>query len=334
MGYLFALLAALLFGLNGSVTRVIVDAGVDPAQLTFFRVLSVCLIAGAWLAIADRRAYRLAPRQVGVMAVLGVAGVALLQWTYAMAIKLLPVGIALLLEYLAVLAVAVIARAFFGERVKGRLWVAIGLVLAGLALVARPGGAELDPVGVLFGLAAAATLTIYFLVGERQVAATSPMAVAFWSMGFATVFWAIFSGWWRFDPALLLVPTSLDGALEAISVPLWVLIAWNAVFGSFAPFLLSFLALRHLRATAVGIAASSEVVFAFAFAWLWLGQALDPLQLAGASVVLVAIVLAQTARADAAVDADLASQRLAAHDPVMEQDAPSGPDASSVTDRR
>ena len=334
MGYLFALLAALLFGLNGSVTRVIVDAGVDPAQLTFVRVLSVCLIAGAWLTVADRRAFRVTPRQLGVMAVLGVAGVALLQWTYAMAIKLLPVGIALLLEYLAVLAVAVIARAFFGERVKARLWVAIGLVLAGLALVARPGGAELDPVGVLFGLAAAATLTVYFLVGERQVAATSPMAVAFWSMGFATLFWALFSGWWRLDPALLVAPTSLDGALEAVSVPLWGLIAWNAVLGSFAPFLLSFLALRHLRATAVGIAASSEVVFAFAFAWVWLGQSLDPLQLAGAGVVIVAIVLAQTARADAAVDADLASQRLAAHDPAVEAGDADGRDAASVAERR
>lgn len=324
MGYLFALLAALLFGLNGSVTRVIVDAGVDPAQLTFIRVLSVCIIAGAWLAVTDRRAFRIAPRQVAVMAVLGVAGVALLQWTYAMAIKLLPVGIALLLEYLAVLAVAVIARVFFRERVKGRLWVAIALVLAGLALVARPGGVDLDPVGVLFGLAAAATLTIYFLVGERQVAATSPMAVAFWSMGFATVFWALFSGWWRLDPALFTEPTSLGGSLEAIAVPLWVPIAWNAVLGSFAPFVLSFLALRHLKATAVGIAASSEVVFAFAFAWVWLGQGLDPLQLAGATVVLVAIVLAQTARADAAVDADLASQRLAAHDPAIEPDEAHG----------
>ena len=46
MGYLSAFLAALLFGTNGSVTKVIVEAGVTPAQLTFFRVTSVCLIAG------------------------------------------------------------------------------------------------------------------------------------------------------------------------------------------------------------------------------------------------------------------------------------------------
>jgi drug/metabolite transporter (DMT)-like permease len=315
VGYLFALLAALLFGTNGSVTKVIIEAGLTPAQLTFFRVLTVCLIAAVWLAVRDRSAFRLSRRQLAVMALLGVAGVALLQWTYAVAISLLPVGIALLLEYLAVLAVAVVARVFFAERVKGRLWVAIGLVLVGLALVAQVGrGGDLSVVGVLFGLAAAATLTIYFIVGERQVTATSPMAVAFWSMGFATIFWAFFSAWWEVEPGLLVERASLGGSLESVVVPLWVLLAWNGVLGSFAPFLLSFLALKHLRATAAGIASSAEVLFAFAVAWLWLGEALDALQLTGAVIVLVAIVLAQTARAGGAVDADLASQPMARRD--------------------
>ena len=312
MGYLFAVLAALLFGMNGSVTKVIIEAGVTPAQLTFFRVVTVFAIAGVSLAIGHRAAFRITPRQIAVMAVLGIAGVALLQWTYAVAISLLPVGIALLLEYLAVLAVAVIARVFFRERVKARLWVAIGLVLVGLALVAQLGaGGDLSVVGVLFGLAAAATLTLYFLVGERQVTATSPMAVAFWSMGFASLFWACFSGWWEFDPALFIEPVSLGGTLDAVVVPLWALLAWNGILGSFAPFLLSFLALKHLRATAAGIAASAEVLFAFAVAWLWLGEGLGSLQLAGALLVLVAIVLAQTARAAGVADADLATQSMA-----------------------
>ena len=312
MGYLFALLAALLFGTNGSVTKVIIDAGVTPAQLTFFRVVTVFAIAGVWLLIGNRAAFRITRRQIVVMALLGVAGVALLQWTYAVAISLLPVGIALLLEYLAVLAVAVIARVFFRERVKARLWLAIGLVLVGLALVAQVGaGGDLPVVGVLFGLAAAATLTLYFLVGERQVTATSPMVVAFWSMGFAAVFWGCFSAWWEFDPGLFAAPVSLGGTLDSVVVPLWALLSWNGVLGSFAPFLLSFLALKHLRATAAGIASSAEVLFAFAVAWLWLGEGLGPLQLVGAVLVLVAIVLAQTARAAGAVDADLATQSMA-----------------------
>ena len=66
--------------------------------------------------------------------------------------------------------------------------------------------------------------------------------------------------------------------------------------GSFAPFVLLFMALRHTSATAVGIAASSEVLFAFVVAWLWLGENLSPLQVAGSVLVFVGIVVAQTAR--------------------------------------
>ena len=58
--------------------------------------------------------------------------------------QLLPVGIALLLEYLAVLLVALVAFFFFREKVKARLWAAIGLVLVGLAVVAQVWASTLD----------------------------------------------------------------------------------------------------------------------------------------------------------------------------------------------
>jgi drug/metabolite transporter (DMT)-like permease len=92
---------------------------------------------------------------------------------------------------------------------------------------------------------------------------------------------------------------SLTGALESVVVPLWVPLVYILTLGSFAPFVLLFMALRHTSATAVGIAASSEVLFAFAVAWVWLGESLSLLQVAGSVVVFAGIVLAQTARASA-----------------------------------
>jgi drug/metabolite transporter (DMT)-like permease len=306
VGYLYALAAALLFGANGSVTKVVIEAGISPTQLTQFRVLGTALIAGAILLVIDRSAFRIGWRQVGVMAFLGIAGVAVLQASYAVAIQLLPVGIALLLEYLAVLFVAVIAFVFLKERVNARLWVAIGCVLVGLAVVAQIWNSDLNPLGVVMALVAAVSLTLYFIVGERQVGATSPLAVSFWTTGFASLFWAFFSGWWDVRPDLLAAPVSLTGNLDALVTPLWAPLAWCVVLGSFAPFLLSFLALKHLSATAAGVVASSEVIFAFVVAWVWLGEALNPVQVGGAAVVLVGIILAQTARAGKVVDADLA----------------------------
>lgn len=303
MGYLYALLAALLFGANGSLVKLLVEAGLSPLQLTQFRTLGTAILAGAILLITDRAAFRLRPRQLLTMATLGVGGVAVLQASYAAAIQLLPVGIALLLEYTAVLMVALFAFFVFREKVRARIWVAIALVLAGLALVAQIWSSRLDPLGVALALVAAITLAFYFLVGERQVGATSPLTVAFWTMLFASLFWAFFSGWWNLRPSTFTTPMDLGG----FALPLWLPLVITVLVGSFAPFLLSFYALKHLSATAAGIVASSEVLFAFAVAWLWLGEQLDLVQIVGAAVVLAGIVLAQTARSGkTVVDADLA----------------------------
>ncbi len=306
MGYVYGLLAAFLFGANGSVTKVVLESGLSATQVTQFRTLGTCFIAGVILVIVDRKSFRLPPRQILVMAVLGVFGLALLQATYAFAIQLMPVGIALLFEYLSVLIVALVAYFFLKERVKPRLWIAIGLMLVGLAVVAQVWSSTLDGLGVLFALGAAVSLAIYFLVGERQVNSTSPLAVAFWTSGFAALFWAFFSGWWEVDPALMVTPVSLTGNLADVVLPMWVVLVWLLVMGSFFPFVLSFAAIGRLRATPAGIIASSEVIFAFVVAWLWLGEQLGALQVVGAAIVLVGIILAQTSRAKKVLDADLA----------------------------
>jgi drug/metabolite transporter (DMT)-like permease len=229
-----------------------------------------------------------------------------LQGTYAAAVQILPVGIALLLEYTAVLMVALVAYFIFKEPVKARIWVAIAFVLIGLAVVAQVWSGTLNPLGVALALSAAVCLSVYFLVGERQVARMSPLAVSFWTMSIAAVFWSFVSGWWELSPSILITPVDIGGAAGVLEVPMALPLAWNIVLGSFAPFLLSLAALRHLPATAAGIVASSEVVFAFAVAWLWLGETLNAVQIVGAGVVLVGIILAQTARAGKVINADLA----------------------------
>jgi drug/metabolite transporter (DMT)-like permease len=311
VGYLFALLASLLFGLNGSTTKVIIEAGISPAQLTFVRVTVIAVLAGIALLVTNRAAFRINRRQVLVMAILGVAGVALIQWFYAIAISLLPVGIALMLEYGGVLLVALAARFIFKEKVKARIWVAIGAVLVGMAIVAQVWSSSLNGLGILAGSLAAICLAVYFLIGERQVQSTSALAVSFWSMLFASAFWLIFSGWWNIQPAILAEQTALGGNLSGMSLPLWLVLLWNGVLGSFAPYLLSYLALGRLKATAAGIVSSSEVIFAFLFAFLWLGEVLDLVQTMGAAIVLLGIVLAQTSRTNNVIDLDLASPKLA-----------------------
>ena len=309
MGYFYAFLAAFLFGANGSVTKVMIEAGMSPLQVTQMRVLGAALVAGAVLFILDRRSFRVPRDQRLALVVMGVVGVGMLQAAYALAVELLPVGIALLLEFLAVPMVAVFAFVVFKERVRTRIWVSIGLIMAGLAVVAQIWNSSLNLVGTLWALLAALSLSTYFLVGEKQMETISPLALMFWSMTIAAVFWAFISGWWRLDPSVFAQSVPLTGVLEGVPAPMWMLLLWNVVMGSFAPFLLSLAAIKKLSATAAGIAATSEIVFAFIVAWLWIGENLSSSQIIGAAVVLSGIIVAQTARrSPVPITADLAME--------------------------
>ena len=67
-----------------------------------------------------------------------------MQWFYFLAIHRLAIGVALLIEYLAPLLVALWARFVYHEPVRRRIWGALALALAGLATIVNVfgGGAE------------------------------------------------------------------------------------------------------------------------------------------------------------------------------------------------
>jgi drug/metabolite transporter (DMT)-like permease len=307
MGYVIGFLAALLFGSNGSVVKLVLSEGVTAAQMTFFRATATMIVAGIVLLLSDRSAFRISFKRLLAMAALGILGVAMLQWFYALAIERIPVGIALLFEYLAVLAVVVIARFVFKEQVRARLWVAIVLVLIGLGVVAEMWNSSVDGLGMIFALIAAASYTIYFLIGEQALKGMNVVAMTFWSMLFASLFWFVFSGWQEMDFTIFSKSISLTGSLSAVYVPLWAPLLWILTMGSFVAFYMSFKSLSLLPATSAGIVASSEVIFAFIVAWLWLGETLSLIQILGALIVTAGIILAQTARGGKVLDLDLAT---------------------------
>ena len=293
---LFALGAAVLFGINASTTKVIIQAGMSAEQVVFTRSLFAFSLALIWALVANPGALKVKLRLVPLLILAGIVGAGMLQWTYSLAVVLLPVGIALLIEYTAVLWVPIIALVFFKEKVNRKIWLGAALVLGGLAVVAQIWDTQLDPVGIFFAFAAAASLTTYFITGERIQRVLPTNVTMVYAMGIASLFFLPFSNWGEFDFDRLGQQIDLSGNLTGITWPLWLLLIWLGVMGSFLPMGLSFLALRHLSATIVGIIATSETVLAFAFALLWLNEMMTLTQALGGIVVVTGILIAQTAR--------------------------------------
>ena len=295
-GVFLAITSSLLFGLNASTTKILIESGISAEQLVLFRSAAVALFAAIGVALTNPKAFKLQLREIPFFALFGVVGVGLMQWAYSNAVANLQVGVALLIEYTAIVIVPVASYFLFKERVRGRIWLAIALVLGGLSIVAQPWAAGLNLVGVIYGFMAAVFLSSYFIMGEHAQRKRDAFSTMFYAFLTATLFWAVAA---NLNPTGLIDFTkdvNLTGNLESVTLPSWVVLIWIAIAGSFVPMLFTFLAMRHLSASAVGIASTAETVFAFVFGYLWLSEKIDLSQTIGGVLVIVGIVVAQTAR--------------------------------------
>lgn len=268
------------------------DAGVPADKLVIVRSLVSALLAGAVLVFTNPKAFRVTLKEIPMLLIFGVVGLAMMQWAYSNAVSILPVGIALLFEYTAIIIVPIAARLIFKEKTTRTFWYGVALVLAGLLIVSQIWAGGLEPKGVFFAFLAAFLLAFYFLMGQHSGLTRDPMSTMFYTMLIATIFWAIVGGGsgWNIN---LDAATNLTGNLSGITLPLWMPLAWLTVMGSFAPMAMGFMALKLTTAAKVSITQTAEPIFAFIFGWLWLGQSMNLLQSLGGVLVIAGIVFAQ-----------------------------------------
>jgi drug/metabolite transporter (DMT)-like permease len=289
--------AATLFGVNGAVSKVALTSGLSSLRLTEARSAGAC-VALTLIALARKpSSLRVQRSELPRLALFGIVGVAFVQLFYFLAIHRLPVGIALLIQYIGPVLVAIYARTFGHEHVRPRIWLALALSLTGLALMVQLwSGVTLDGLGVAFALIAAVVFAVYLLLAEHEVQKRESIPLLAWGFFFAVLFWTIVQPWWSFPTSAAAHTVSLQGHLSSFHLPVWALVLWVIVLGSAVPFALIVGALRHITATQVGVTAMLEPVVATIAAWVWLRESLSATQLAGAAVVLCGIGLAQTAR--------------------------------------
>src|SRR4051795_290099 len=286
-------LAATLFAVNGTVSKVILGSGIDAEQLTELRCTGA-LVGLLLIALVTRpSSLRLRRSELPVIVALGVVGLALVQWSYFFAIHRLEIGIALVVQFVGPILVALWARFVYGEDVRARIWVALALAITGLTLIVEIWQADRpDAAGLAAAALAAITYAAYILLAERGVRRRDPISLSAWGFLFATLFWSLLAPWWRFPAGRVDDHVSLLGHLASSQLPIWALMSWMVLFGTIIPFVLIVGSLRHLSATRTGVTAMLEPVLAIVVAWAWLGESLDLTQLSGAAVTLAGISLA------------------------------------------
>ncbi|MFD5558480.1 DMT family transporter [Streptomyces sp. NPDC127068] len=182
----------------------------------------------------------------------------------------IPIGAAVTLEVLGPLALSVIAS----RRLVNLLWA--GLALAGVFLLSGGGFGTLDPVGMVYALAAGVMWAAYIVFSARtgrRFPKADGLALA---MLVASVlilpFGIVDSGAKLLDPSILLLGSAI------------------AVLSSVLPYTLELLALRRLPASTFAVLMSLEPAIAAAAGFLVLSQTLTVSQSAAIALVIAASV--------------------------------------------
>lgn len=293
LGLSLALLSAFAFGGSGPAAKPLIEAGLEPLHVTWLRVAGAALVT---LPLAWRHR-GLLRRRPGLLAGFGLLAVAGVQACYFAAISRIPVGVALLIEYLAPALVLVWVR-FVQHRPVSRA-AAVGVVLAvgGLACVVEVWtGLAFDFVGLLLALGAACCQVGYFVLSDHGSDGSDgrdvpdPLGVIAYGLLIGALVLTVLARPWMMDWAVL----TRDADMGGDAVPGLLLLGWIVLVATVAAYLTGVISVRRLSPQVAGVVACLEAVIATALAWVLLGEHLSAPQIVGGAVVLAGALIAQS----------------------------------------
>ncbi|SBT52368.1 EamA family transporter [Micromonospora narathiwatensis] len=288
VGLGLALISAVTFATSGTFARSLINGGWSAEAVVVARVGIAALVLAVPAVLALRGRRRVLRRNAGTIVVFGLLGVAVAQACFFNAVRYLPVGVALLLEYLGIVLVVGWMWLVHGQRPR-LLTVAGSLTaLGGLVFVLDLTGAgRLDPVGVLWGLGAGVGLAGYFVIAGRVDAALPSVVMASGGMAVG----ALGLGLLGLLGVLPLRASGGDVNFAGHQVSWLVPIAGLSLIAAVVAYLTGVAGARLLGARLSSFVGLTEVMFAVLIAWLVLGELPSPVQLLGGALIVVGVAL-------------------------------------------
>ncbi|MEV0455046.1 EamA family transporter [Catellatospora methionotrophica] len=288
VGLGLALLSAATFGTSGTFARSLIEAGWSAEAAVAARVGIAALILAVPTVFALRGRWHVVRDNLGSIGVFGLLAVAGAQVGFFNAVRYLPIGVALLLEYLGIILVVFWMWARHGQRPRRLTLAGSAAAMLGLFFVLDlTGGGSIDPVGVLWGLGAAVGLAAYFVLSARVDERLPSVAMASSGMAIGGVVLLALGG----VGALPLRATFGDVTFAGERMSWLVPIVGLSVVAAVIAYVSGIGAARILGARLSSFVGLTEVLFAVLIAWLFLGELPVPVQLLGGALIIGGVVL-------------------------------------------
>ena len=274
------ILAGVLWGTTGTLTKYIFAYGLDPLTMAGLRIGISFLALTLFAALSGSR-IGLKGSDLPFFLLFGAVSVAMFNIFYLSAIQLTNVSTAVVLLYTAPAFSVLVARSALREKLTARKTAAVLLTIIGVALmvgVYRPGHLAFSTAGILSGLGAGFTFGIYSVFTKEALRrGYGSLETVILALGSGLLFLAFLRPPWAFLP------------LAQSPITMWLLVLAVAVFCTMLPYVLFAAGLRYLEAGKATLSAAVEPVVAILLAVFLLGEALIVPQIAGVLIVLAAI---------------------------------------------
>jgi O-acetylserine/cysteine efflux transporter len=292
-GEVLMVLVAILWGSAFPVTRVLLEE-MPPLGAAAWRTLLAASGVAAFAALrGELGLLRPAPEDRGRLAVLAMLGGATFLILMNFAIFLTGASITSFVTGTYPLLAVVVAAFLLGEPLGRRGAAALLVAALGLLLLARPGGAHVEVIGVIVALGAALSFATYLGIARlwADPVRLPTLTVAFWLLISSLVVSALLQT--VVDPTGLAPDLSLKG---------WGALLWLALPASALPHVLVISTLRRMPAGRAAPFLLLMPISGTLIAAALLGERLDQVQLAGAALILIGIAVATLRSRNAAVE--------------------------------
>lgn len=281
-GYLYVLAAGSLWATTGSFAKVLYAQELSSLQVAFIRALLTFLFLTAFLLLRKKGYFRVAARDLLLLAVVGLMGISMFAVFYFYTIQVTSITQAVFLLYSAPIFATIMARLIFKEPLSKVKVAALVSSITGVMLLTKiydPANLTMPLAGILTGLGAAVTFALSIIAGKSVLTRYSAWTVQFYSFAFGLLFLAF-----------LAHPSADIANLKLVNWLVLTMMALVTTFGAFACF---FAGLKRVEASRASIVASIEPVVASFLGFALFSESLGPPEMVGSVLILLGAILVQ-----------------------------------------
>ncbi|MDC0335754.1 DMT family transporter [Pseudodesulfovibrio sp.] len=276
-GLIYAIISATAFGAMAILVKLGYNAGMTGGEMMQFRFLYAVLILLVIMFIKDRSLLKISRAGLGKCAFLGLVIYWLQTTCFVTALATIPASTAALVLYVHPVTVALLSAIFLKMKIDRFVMLTLILVMGGCCLVFYDAFLkEVDGSGLAYAIGAMTFFSCYLVLIQVLLKDLKPLTATLYVMLFAGIAFSITG-----DPSAW-----LNQRWETFTIGLSL-----GVFPGVIAVTFLYLSIEKVGSAYACIFSSIEPIITLLAAALFLGESVDILQIGGAALIILGIVI-------------------------------------------